>query len=49
MDIIAKILNKYTNLDIGKALMGSDFIITLLAGVVFGVRIGMYSVLGLVL
>lgn len=48
-DIIAKILNKYTSMDIGKALMGSDFLITLLAGVVFGVRIGMYSVLGLVL
>ncbi len=48
-DIIAKILNKYTNLDIGKALMGSDFIITVLAGVVFGIRIGMYSVLGLVM
>jgi uncharacterized membrane-anchored protein YitT (DUF2179 family) len=48
-DIIAKILNKYTSLDIGKALMGSDLIIAILSGVVFGVRIGMYSVLGLVL
>ncbi|HBR01033.1 MAG TPA: hypothetical protein DD738_00285 [Ruminiclostridium sp.] len=48
-DIIAKILNKYTNLDIGKALMSSDFIITMLAGVVFGIKAGMYSVLGLVL
>ena len=48
-DIIAKILNKYTNLDIGKSLMSSDFLITVLAGVVFGIRIGMYSVLGLVM
>ncbi len=48
-DIIAKILNKYTNMDIGKALMGSDLIITILAGVVFGIRVGMYSVLGLVM
>ncbi|MCX7771526.1 MAG: YitT family protein [Clostridia bacterium] len=48
-DIVAKILNKYTDLDIGKALLSSDFIITILAGVVFGVRIGMYSVLGLIM
>ena len=48
-DIIAKILNKYTSIDIGKSLMGSDLIITVLSGVVFGVRIGMYSVLGLIM
>ncbi len=48
-DIIAKILNKYTNIDIGKALLGSDFLITIVAGFVFGIRIGMYSVLGLIL
>jgi len=48
-DIIAKILNKYTNLDIGKALLTSDILIATAAGAVFSVRIGMYSVLGLVL
>ncbi|NLU53149.1 MAG: YitT family protein [Clostridiaceae bacterium] len=48
-DIIAKILNKYTNLDIGKALLTSDILIATAAGLVFSVRIGMYSVLGLVL
>jgi len=48
-DIIAKILNKYTSLDIGKALMLSDFAITVAAGAVFGVQVGMYSVLGLIL
>lgn len=48
-DIIAKILNKYTDIDIGKALLGSDFLITIIAGFVFGIQIGMYSVLGLVL
>lgn len=48
-DIIAKILNKYTDLDIGKALLGSDFLITVLAGFVFGIQIGMYSVFGLLM
>lgn len=48
-DILAKILNKYTNLDIGKALLASDFLITILAGFVFGMRIGMYSLLGLIM
>jgi uncharacterized membrane-anchored protein YitT (DUF2179 family) len=48
-DIVAKVLNKLTNLDIGKALLISDFIITILAGFVYGIRIGMYSFLGLIL
>lgn len=48
-DIIAKILNKLTSLDIGKALLTGDFAITLLAGAVFGIRIGMYSLLGLIM
>lgn len=48
-DIVAKVLNKLTNIDIGKALLLADFIITIMAGVVFGVRIGMYSFLGLVM
>ena len=48
-DIIAKVLNKYTSIDIGKALLASDFIITIFAGLVFGIRIGMYSVLGLIM
>lgn len=48
-DIVAKILNKLTSIDIGKALLISDFLITLAAGVVYGVRIGMYSVLGLII
>jgi uncharacterized membrane-anchored protein YitT (DUF2179 family) len=48
-DIVAKLLSKYTSLDIGKALMGSDFLITVMAGIVFGIQVGMYSVLGLVM
>lgn len=46
-DIIAMILRKYTSLDIGKALLLSDLIITLAAGFVFGIQIGLFSVMGL--
>lgn len=48
-DIVAKVLNKLTSIDIGKALFLADFTITIFAGMVFGVRIGMYSFLGLIL
>lgn len=48
-DIVAKVLNKLTSIDIGKALLMADFIITIAAGLVFGIRIGMYSLLGLIL
>lgn len=48
-DIIAKIISKFTRLDIGKTLLLSDFIIAAGAGAVFGIRIGMYSVLGLII
>ena len=48
-DIVAKVLNKLTYIDIGKALLLSDFAITVAAGMVYGVQIGMYSVLGLLL
>jgi uncharacterized membrane-anchored protein YitT (DUF2179 family) len=46
---VAKVLNKLTNIDIGKALLLADFFITILAGFVYGIRIGMYSFLGLIL
>ncbi len=48
-DIIAKIISKFTRLDIGKTLLLSDFIIAAGAGAVFGIKIGMYSVLGLII
>ena len=48
-DIVAMILRKYTSLDIGKALMCSDLIITLMACVAFGMETGLYSVLGLII
>lgn len=48
-DIIAKIINRYTHIDIGKSLLISDFLITLFAGFVFGARLGMYALLGIVI
>lgn len=48
-DIVAMILRKYTSLDIGKALMCSDLVITLMACVAFGMETGLYSVLGLIM
>ncbi len=46
-DIAAKILSKHTNLNIGKTLLLTDFLIAAGAGAVFGIKIGMYSILGL--
>ena len=48
-DIVAMILRKYTNLNIGNALLFSDFMITVLACIAFGMEIGLFSVLGLAL
>jgi uncharacterized membrane-anchored protein YitT (DUF2179 family) len=48
-DIVAKVLNKLTSIDIGKALFIADLAITISAGFVYGIRIGMYSFLGLIL
>lgn len=48
-DIVAMILKKYTNLDIGKALLVSDSLIALSAMVVFGIRTGLFCIFGLIL
>lgn len=48
-DIIAKIINKYLHIDIGKSLLMSDFLITLAAGLTFGAQIGMYAILGVII
>jgi uncharacterized membrane-anchored protein YitT (DUF2179 family) len=48
-DIIAKIINKYLHIDIGKSLLLSDFLITLLAALAFDARTGMYALLGVVI
>lgn len=46
-DILAKILNKYMHMNIGKTLLMADLLITVIAGATFGIRIGLYSILGL--
>ncbi|MBU3210321.1 YitT family protein [Clostridium algidicarnis] len=48
-DIIAKIINKIFNINMGVALLMSDFTITLMAGATFGLRIGMYALLGVII
>ena len=48
-DIVAMVLRKHTSIEIGKALMASDLVITLMACVAFGMKIGLYSILGLVM
>ncbi|WP_206872083.1 YitT family protein [Clostridium zeae] len=47
--IIAKILNKYFHIDIGKALLISDFIVTLLAIYAFGADKGMFGLISVYL
>lgn len=48
-DILAMIVSKYGKIEVGKALLVSDFFIALGAGFLFGIRTGLYCVLGLVL
>lgn len=48
-DIIAKIINKFFHVDMGKSLLMSDFLITLSAGMAFGKEVGMYALLGVIM
>lgn len=48
-DIIAKILNKFFHINIGKALLISDLVVTLGALVTFGAEKGLYALLGVIL
>ncbi|MEE0801839.1 MAG: YitT family protein [Gemmiger sp.] len=48
-DIVAMILHKYTSLEIGRALMVSDFGIVLIAAYLYGAKTGLYCILGLIL
>ena len=48
-DVIAMIMKKYTSVDIGKALLLSDILITLSGCFVFDISNGLYSFLGLAL
>jgi uncharacterized membrane-anchored protein YitT (DUF2179 family) len=47
--IIAKILNKYLHIDIGKSLLLSDFVVTILAIYAFGADKGMFGLISVFL
>lgn len=46
-DIVAMLLRRYTNANIGVSLLTTDFVITLAAFAVFGPKTGLFSILGL--
>lgn len=48
-DILAKILNKYFHIDIGKSLLLVDAIVTALGLFIFGPKIGLYSILSVLM
>ena len=48
-DIVAMILSKHTSIEIGKALLISDFAITLAAIFIYGIQTGLYCILGLLI
>lgn len=48
-DIIAKIINKYFNISIGNSLLAADIVITIAATSIFGINIGLYSILGVII
>lgn len=48
-DIVAKIINKYTNIEIGKALFLSDALVTVAAAFTFNLTVGMFAFLGILL
>ena len=48
-DIIAKILNKFFHIEIGKSLLIVDFLVTLLGAVTFGINIGLYGLLAVII
>lgn len=48
-DILAKLLNKFCHLNIGTSLLIIDFIITLGAALAFGLDLGFYSMLSVIL
>lgn len=48
-DIVAKILNKFFGLDLGKGCLLTDFIITLIVGFSYGFEIALYCLIGVIL
>lgn len=48
-DIIAKILNKFFHIDLGKGVLLSDLSITLMAAFAFGPKLSLYAMLGVII
>lgn len=48
-DIIAKILNKFFHFNIGKSLLMVDFLVTLLGAITFGINVGLYGLLAVII
>ena len=48
-DIIAKILNKFSHIEIGKSLLMVDFLVTLLGAITFGINMGLYGLLSVII
>ena len=48
-DIIAKILNRFFHFDIGKSLLMVDFFVTLLGALTFGIDLGLYGLLSVII
>ncbi len=48
-DIVAKIINKYTDIPIGRSLLSADILIVISSIFVFGVELGLYAFIGIIL
>lgn len=48
-DILAKLLNKFGHVNIGKALLLVDLIVTIFGGLTFGAELGMYALLAVII
>ncbi len=48
-DIVAKIINKYTQIEIGKSLFLADVLVCIGAGLTFSFKIGIYTFLGILI
>lgn len=48
-DILAKILNRYFHFNIGRALLMVDFIVTFLGAITFGINVGLYALLAVII
>ena len=48
-DILAKIMNKFSHVDMGKALLMVDFVIAFSSAIIFNAEIGMYAILAVIM